>query len=69
MILLSDTSLFHIATFLYVIKGCPAWLKFSEKFSKWYLVDSWKIVSKISRIGQLLTTYKKGAISRYPRNG
>ena len=54
---------------VYVIKGCPIWLKFQVKFSKRYLVDSWKIVSKINRIGQLFTTYKKEAITRYSRNG
>ena len=33
------------------------------------MVDSWKMVSKIIRIGQLFNTYKKEAISRYSRNG
>ena len=51
-----------MATFLYVIKACPIWLKFKENFSKRYRVDSWKIVSKIKRTGQLFTTYKKDAI-------
>ena len=40
-----------------------------RKVFKEYMLDSWKIVFEIDPIGQLFTTFKKEANSRYSWNG